>query len=115
MKVLDSFFVLVGGVSTFSKYHFDMTFLHLSDYVCSNPLIIVVHGNRTEHLPESYKRYLKNKFIKILRIHGTSVRFEFKTGENPFAGKRNKLTPRQQRKKVRFQKHVKVLKKARKK
>ncbi|WP_372739586.1 ribosome biogenesis GTPase Der [Neptunomonas sp.] len=81
----------------------------------SNPPIIVVHGNRTDHLPESYKRYLKNKFIKVLRIHGTPVRFEFKTGDNPFAGKRNKLTPRQQRKKVRFQKHVKVLKKARKK
>ncbi|WP_028469917.1 ribosome biogenesis GTPase Der [Neptunomonas japonica] len=81
----------------------------------SNPPIIVVHGNRTEHLPESYKRYLKNKFIKVLRIHGTPVRFEFKTGENPFAGKRNKLTPRQQRKKVRFQKHVKEIKKGRNK
>ncbi|SIT06392.1 ribosome biogenesis GTPase Der [Neptunomonas antarctica] len=82
----------------------------------SNPPIIVVHGNRTDHLPESYKRYLKNKFIKILKIHGTPVRFEFKTGENPFAGKHNSLTPRQQRKKVRFQTHVKTLKKkARKK
>lgn len=77
----------------------------------SNPPIIVVHGNQTDQLPESYKRYLQNKFIKKLKIRGTPVRFEFKTSDNPFAGKRNTLTPRQQAKKDRLQKHVREMKK----
>lgn len=77
----------------------------------SNPPIIVVHGNQTDQLPISYKRYLQNKFITKLKIKGTPVRFEFKTGDNPFAGKRNVLTPRQQAKKERQKKHVRNLKK----
>ena len=77
----------------------------------SNPPVIVVHGNQTDQLPQSYRRYLQNRFIKVLKIRGTPVRFEFKTGDNPFAGKKNTLTPRQQAKKERMQKHVKTLKK----
>lgn len=77
----------------------------------SNPPVIVVHGNQTDELPISYKRYLQNKFIKVLKIRGTPVRFEFKTGDNPFAGKRNLLTARQKAKKERFKKHIKEMKK----
>lgn len=77
----------------------------------SNPPIIVVHGNQTDQLPNSYKRYLQNKFTKILKIRGTPVRFEFKTGDNPFAGKRNLLTARQKAKKERLKKHIKDMKK----
>ena len=77
----------------------------------SNPPIIVVHGNQTDQLPNSYKRYLQNKFTKMLKIRGTPVRFEFKTGDNPFAGKRNLLTARQKAKKERLKKHIKDMKK----
>lgn len=77
----------------------------------SNPPLIVVHGNQTDQLPHSYQRYLQNKFTKVLKIRGTPVRFEFKTGSNPFAGKRNTLTPRQQAKKERQQRHIRTLKK----
>ncbi|QEQ97652.1 ribosome biogenesis GTPase Der [Neptunomonas concharum] len=77
----------------------------------SNPPIIVVHGNQTDQLPNSYKRYLQNKFTKVLKIRGTPVRFEFKTGDNPFAGKRNLLTARQKAKKERLKKHIKDMKK----
>lgn len=77
----------------------------------SNPPIIVVHGNQTDALPNSYKRYLENRFIKVLKIRGTPIRFEFKTGDNPFAGKRNILTPRQKLKKLRNMDHIKELKK----
>lgn len=76
----------------------------------SNPPIIVVHGNKTDDLPGSYKRYLENKFVSVLGIKGTPVRFEFRTGENPFEGKRNILTPRQVAKKERQQRHVRDLK-----
>lgn len=52
-----------------------------------NPPIIVVHGNQTQALPESYKRYLMNSFRKILKVTGTPLRFEFKSGDNPYAPK----------------------------
>jgi len=72
-----------------------------------NPPVIVVHGNQTRSLPDSYKRYLVNSFRKHLHLMGTPVRVEFKTGDNPFQGKRNKLSPRQMAKRKRMMKHVK--------
>lgn len=50
-----------------------------------NPPIIVVHGNQTASIPSSYKRYLMNTFRKILKVTGTPLRFEFRSGENPYA------------------------------
>jgi GTP-binding protein len=59
------------------------------------PPLIVVHGTQAQRLPDHYKRYLENAFREALRLKGTPVRVEFRTTENPFAGRRNKLTPRQ--------------------
>ncbi|GGC11783.1 GTPase Der [Marinobacterium zhoushanense] len=81
----------------------------------SNPPIIVVHGNQTDALPGAYKRYLENRFTKLLKVKGTPMRFEFRTGDNPFAGKRNTLTARQLAKKERQRQHVKELKQRQKK
>ena len=50
-----------------------------------NPLVIVIHGNKTQYLPDAYKRYLIRFFIKRLRLTGTSVRIELKSGKNPYA------------------------------
>ncbi|WP_136066540.1 ribosome biogenesis GTPase Der [Modicisalibacter radicis] len=50
----------------------------------SNPPIIVVHGNQTQALPEAYKRYLTNTFRKVLKVRGTPIRFEFRSGDNPY-------------------------------
>lgn len=72
-----------------------------------NPPVIVVHGNQAESLPESYKRYLANRFREVFDLYGTPVRFELRSGKNPFAGKRNILTPRQQAKRKRLLKHIK--------
>ncbi len=72
-----------------------------------NPPVIVIHGNQTNRLPEAYRRYLINRFRKAFRLKGTPVRLQFKTGENPYKGRRNKLTPRQERKRKRMMKHVK--------
>ena len=72
-----------------------------------NPPVIVIHGNQTNRLPEAYRRYLINHFRKVFRLKGTPVRLSFKTGENPYKGRRNKLTPRQERKRRRLMKHVK--------
>ncbi|MDR5865248.1 ribosome biogenesis GTPase Der [Halomonas koreensis] len=50
----------------------------------TNPPIIVVHGNQTGSLPEAYKRYLTNTFRKVLKVRGTPMRFEFRSGKNPY-------------------------------
>ncbi|MBB3191417.1 ribosome biogenesis GTPase Der [Halomonas cerina] len=50
----------------------------------ANPPIIVVHGNQTGALPEAYKRYLTNTFRKVLKVRGTPMRFEFRSGKNPY-------------------------------
>ncbi|WP_027966039.1 ribosome biogenesis GTPase Der [Halomonas halocynthiae] len=50
----------------------------------SNPPVIVVHGKQTNSLNEAYKRYLINTFRKVLKVRGTPMRFEFRSGDNPF-------------------------------
>jgi len=72
-----------------------------------NPPVIVIHGNQTEKLPEAYRRYLINRFRKAFRLQGTPVRLSLKTSDNPYKGRRNKLTPRQERKRKRLIKHAK--------
>jgi len=67
-----------------------------------NPPIVVIHGNQTQHVPDAYRRYLENHFRRVFRLAGTPMRIEFRTEENPFAGRRNELTPRQQRKRQRL-------------
>ena len=76
-----------------------------------NPPIIVIHGNQVEKLADSYKRYLSNYFRKSLKIIGSPIRIQFQEGNNPFAGKRNKLTPSQLRKRKRLMKFIKKSKK----
>ena len=72
-----------------------------------NPPVIVIHGNQTDKVPEAYRRYLINRFRKVFKLKGTPVRLAFKTGKNPYQGKRNKLTPRQEQKRKRLMKHAK--------
>ena len=72
-----------------------------------NPPIIVVHGNQMEKLPDSYKRYLSNYYRKSLKIIGSPIRLLFQEGSNPFAGRKNKLTPSQLRKRKRLMKFIK--------
>ena len=72
----------------------------------SNPPVIVVHGNQTELVPASYRRYLANRFRSAFALTGTPLRIEFRTGDNPFKGRRNTLTPRQRRRRERLMRHV---------
>ena len=53
-----------------------------------NPPIIVIHGNQTEHLPAVYQRYLSNFFITKLKLKGTPLRIELKSGKNPYSGRK---------------------------
>lgn len=70
------------------------------------PPTIVIHGNQTESLPVSYQRYLINAFRKAFQLVGTPIKLQLKTGDNPYKDKRNKLTPRQMRKRKRLKKFV---------
>lgn len=81
-----------------------LRYAHLGGH---RPFTIVIHGNQTERLPGEYKRYLANGFRHALKLVGTPVRLEFKTGDNPFAGRRNPLTPTQARKRQRMIQHAK--------
>lgn len=81
----------------------------------SNPFRVIIHGNRTEYVPESYTRYLVNYFRQTLKLAGTQVRIEYKAGENPYEGKRNTLTPRQEYKRQRLMDRIKQIKKREKK
>lgn len=72
-----------------------------------NPPTIVIHGNQTKDVPVAYQRYLANTFRKVLRLEGTPVRIDFKTGTNPYEGKKNKLTKRQIDKRQRLKRYVK--------
>jgi GTP-binding protein len=71
-----------------------------------NPPIVVIHGNQAEAVPPTYRRYLINRFRQAFSLHGTPIRIEFKSGENPFEGRRNMLTPRQVRKRQRLKSFV---------
>ena len=79
-----------------------------------NPPIIIIHGPSPELVPKPYKRYLINFFRQVLRIKGTPIRIEFKAGANPYAGRRNVLTKRQQSKKNRMISYIKKNEKKRK-
>ncbi|MFV0275584.1 MAG: ribosome biogenesis GTPase Der [Parahaliea sp.] len=76
-----------------------------------NPPLIVIHGNQTGKVGANYQRYLEKVFRRELSLSGTPVRIEFRTGENPFAGKRNQLSQRQVQRKRRMMAHVKKNKK----
>jgi len=70
----------------------------------SLPPRIIIHGNRTDAIPASYKRYLENVFIKHFKLRGTPLQIEFRSGDNPYKDKKNKLTQRQMAKRKRLKK-----------
>lgn len=68
------------------------------------PPRIIIHGNRTDVIPDSYKRYLENVFIKHYKLRGTPLMIEFRSGSNPYKDRKNKLTSRQLAKRHRLKK-----------
>jgi GTP-binding protein len=56
--------------------------------VKSRPPTFVVFGNRTDELPESYRRYLLNAMRRDLKLGPVPVRLDFRGRSNPFDQKR---------------------------
>ena len=52
--------------------------------VKSRPPTFVVFGNRTDELPESYRRYLLNAMRRDLKLGPVPVRLDFRGRSNPF-------------------------------
>jgi len=71
------------------------------------PPTFTVHGNHLQSIPNAYARYLKNFFTEALGLSNTPINFEYKSGENPFKDKKNKLTDRQIQKRRRLMKFTK--------
>lgn len=71
----------------------------------THPPVVVVHGNQTEALPVSYRRYLANRFRDELELVGVPVKIETRTSENPFSGRRNELSRRQRKSRERLIRH----------
>lgn len=82
-----------------------LKYAHAGGY---NPPIFVIHGNLVKELPDSYKRYLMNYYRKSLEIMGTPIRIQFQNSENPFEGKKEKLTISQARQRKRLMDMVKT-------
>lgn len=49
-----------------------------------NPPIVVIHGKQTDRVPQHYRRYLEKTFRKALKLEGTPVRIELRSGDNPY-------------------------------
>ena len=81
-----------------------LKYVHQSDVF---PPTFILHGNHLQSIPKSYERFLKNFFIKALKISNTPIRLEYKSGDNPFKDKKNKLSARQIQKKRRLMKFAK--------
>jgi len=72
-----------------------------------NPPRIIIHGNQTDALPVHYQRFLMRVFREAFGLEGTPVAIELRSAINPFKGRRNRLTPTQERKRKRLMKRVK--------
>jgi len=66
------------------------------------PPTFIIYGTQTSKLRDNYKRFLESQIRKAFKFKGTPIRLIFKDGDNPFAGKRNKLTTRQWKKRRRI-------------
>jgi len=56
----------------------------------SRPPTFVVFGNRTDELPESYRRYLLNAMRRDLKLNSIPLRLTFRSSRNPFDDKKTR-------------------------
>jgi len=68
------------------------------------PPRIVIHGSRTDTVPDAYRRYLANRFIQHFKLKGTPLFIDFRDSENPYKDRKNVLTERQLQKRRRLKK-----------
>ena len=74
------------------------------------PTTFIVHSNQDKKIPSNYKKYLENSFRTELGLKSIQLKIIFRKSENPFEGKKNKLSDRQVKKRQRLIKHIKKTK-----
>ena len=57
----------------------------------TRPPSFVVFGNRTDELPDSYRRYLVNAIRRDLKLGPVPLRLNFRGSRNPFDKAPSKL------------------------
>ena len=72
-----------------------------------HPTQLIIHSNVSSKIPPNFKQYLINSFRDELNLKSIELKINFKKGENPYDGKKNKLTSRQIKKKKRLIKYTK--------
>ena len=50
----------------------------------SSDLSITIHGNQTDKIPDSYRKYLVNYFSEQLGLSGVTIKLIFKKEKNPY-------------------------------
>jgi GTP-binding protein len=70
----------------------------------SHPPTFLLYGSQVVNTPANYLKYLENFFREQLKLVGTPIRFLLRSPENPYADKKNVLTPRQIKKRERLMK-----------
>ncbi|ACE86158.1 ribosome biogenesis GTPase Der [Cellvibrio japonicus] len=60
-----------------------------------NPPVIIVHGNQTDDVPGHYVKYLEKTYRRVLDLHGTPIRIEFRTTDNPYEARKKSMTRQQ--------------------
>ncbi|MEJ2755946.1 MAG: ribosome biogenesis GTPase Der, partial [Gammaproteobacteria bacterium] len=81
-----------------------LKYVHLGG---TKPPRLIVYGNQCDQVPDHYQRYLVKCFRNGLNLKGIPMQLEFNTSKNPYAGRKNKMTPRQERRRKRLLRHVK--------
>ena len=71
------------------------------------PTKLIIHSNFSSKIPLNFKQYLINSFRNELNLKSIELKISFKKGDNPYDGKKNKLTSRQIKKKKRLVKYTK--------
>ena len=71
------------------------------------PTTLIIHSNQDKKIPKNYKKYLQNSFRSELGLKSIQLKIIYRKSQNPFEGKKNKLSERQIKKKKRLIKHVK--------
>ena len=102
-KLLEKF-ALATNIPSVGGRPVKMRYIHFGGIY---PTKLIIHSNVSSKIPANYRRYLINSFREALNLKSVELNLIFKKGENPYEGKKNKLTSRQIKKKKRLVKHVK--------
>ena len=102
-KLLSKFTSLTNTPSIAGR-QIKMRYVHFGGI---HPTKLIIHSNFSSKIPANYKRYLINSFRHELDLKSIELSISFKKGDNPYEGKKNKLSTRQIKKKKRLIKHTK--------